>query len=166
MLKELIVKYKTKKAIKAPNKKETVSFSSAKSIGLLFDSDENYKKTKPFIEVLTKEGKTVTVLIRSKGKEPPTENHYLHKNFNWIGRNTSDKIEKFINNSFDYLFMLNDECHYLNEYILATSKAKCRVGLNNEKYQHFFELMFDNSKKESIDSFYKTVKGYLDKIKS
>ena len=166
MLKEPIIKYKTKKSVKFPTFKETISFSNAKSIGLLFENDENYKKTKPFIEMLTKEGKSVTFLIRSKEKESPSSNHYIHSDFNWIGTITSEKIDKFINNSFDYLFMLNEDCHFLNEYILASSKAKCRVGLNNENNQRLFELMFDNSKKESIDKFYKTVKGYLDKIKS
>ena len=36
----------------------------------------------------------------------------------------------------------------------------------SEENEVFFELMFDNKQKQPIDSFYKTVKGYLDKIKS
>jgi len=61
---------------------------------------------------------------------------------------------------------LNENPHYVSEYILASSIAKCRVGIHNEEKEAFFELMFDNKQKQPIDSFYKTVKGYLDKIKS
>ena len=166
MIKEPILKYKTKKALNKPNKKQSTTFESAKSIGFLFDNNDNYKKTKSFIEKLTNEGKSTIILIRSKEKEAPTSKHYVHKDFNWSGSVSSERVSNFIKTKFDYLFMLNDEIHYLNQYILASSEAKCRVGLNKEEFQPFFELMFENSNKESIDKFYNTVKSYLDKIKS
>ena len=153
MIKESVLKYKTNKFLKSNAEKYSVSFNKAKTIGLLFDNDENYKLSKPFIELLSKEGKSVNLLILSHKKEVPTINHYVEKDFNWIGNVTSNKVEQFINKPYDYLFMLNEEIHYLNKYILAASKAKCRVGLHNEENEEFFELMFDNSKKEPIYKF-------------
>lgn len=166
MLKEPIFKWKTKSALKKSAKYETISFDKAKSIGFLFDDDSNYKKTTAFIETLTKEGKTVSILIKSDEKEIQSEKHFTTKQFKWFGKIENDNVSKFINTQFDYLFLLNENPHYLSEFILASTKAKCKVGFHNEDKEAFFELMFDNSKKEPIDKFYKTVKGYLDKIKS
>jgi len=166
MIKEFIYNWKTKKALKQIKKKETISFSDAKNIGLLFDNDENYQKTKGFIASLTNDGKIVSVLIKSKEKEVSNSNYFTEKQCKWFGKIENESVNKFINIEFDYLFLLNENPHYLSESILASTNAKCKVGIHNEEKEQFFELMFDNSKKESIDSFYKTVKGYLDKIKS
>ena len=166
MIKEIVYQWKTKSILKKDAKKETISFDKAKNIGLLFDNEDNYKATKSFIDSLTSEGKIVTVLIKSKEKEAPSNQHFTLKDCKWHGKIESAVVDKFIQNPFDYLFLLNEEPHYLTEFILASSKAKCKVGIHNEAKEQFFELMFDNSKKEPIDKFYKTVKGYLDKIKA
>lgn len=166
MLKEPIYKWKTKSALKKDTKRETISFDKANSVGFLFDDDTNYQKSKQFIESISNEGKTVSILIKSNEKEPQSEKHFTQKQCKWHGKIDNDRVNKFIENSFDYLFLLNENPHFLSEYILASSIAKCRVGIHSEEKEVFFELMFDNKQNQPIDSFYKTVKGYLDKIKS
>ena len=165
MLKEFIYNWKIKQALKKTSERKTVSFEKAKSIGMLFDDEANYEKTKNFIKSLIADGKSVTTLIKSKEKEPPTHNHYTEKECKWNGSTSSEAITHFFNKKFDYLFLLNETPHFLTEYILAKSQSNCKVGIYNEKKEPFFELMFANEKKEPIDKFYKTVKGYLDKIK-
>lgn len=166
MLKEPIYNWKTRKALKHNAKRDNVSFNKAKHIGVLFENEANYQKSKTLISSLTEDGKQVTVLIKSDQKEPPSSQHYTENQFKWHGKIESSAAQKFISTPFDYLLMLNTEIHFLNKYLIASSKAKCRVGVTNKHSEFLFELMFENSKKEPIGDFYKTVKGYLDKIKT
>lgn len=165
MLKEFIYDWKTKKALKKAINRNTISFNEAKNIGFLFDNDENYKQSKLLIENLTKAGKTISFLIKSDQKEAEGTNYFLKSDFKWYGKIENQKIIQFINKPFDYLFLLNENPHYLSEYILASSNAKCRVGIYNEDKKVFFELMFDNKSKEPYSTFYKTIETYLKQIK-
>lgn len=166
MLKKPIYKWKTKSALKKGADRKTISFENATSIGLLFDDDTNYQKSKTFIETLSNTGKTISILIKSTEKEAPSEKHFSIKQCKWHGKIDNEHVNKFIKTSFDYLFLLNKNPHYLSEYIVASSQAKCRVGIHHEGKEAFFELMFNYKQKQSIDSFYKTVEEYLTKIKA
>ena len=165
MIKEIIYDWKTKGLLKKKPKKDIIDFDKAKNIGLLFDSITNYKSTKKFIESLTEEGKTVQILIKTTEKEAANSQYFTEKECKWYGKIASSSVQSFTSNAFDYLFLLNDNPHYLTEHIFALCNAKCSVGIHNPEKEDFYDLMFENSKNESIDGFYKTVKGYLDKIK-
>ena len=117
MLKEFIYNWKTNSALKNSAKIENVSFDKATSIGFLFEDDSNYKITKTFIETLTKEGKSVSILIKSDEKEIISEKHFTSKQCKWFGKIENENVVKFINTPFDYLFLLNENPHYLSEYI-------------------------------------------------
>lgn len=165
-MKKFIYSWKTKRKIKNPPERMNVGFADVNSIGFLFNNKIEYQNTKPFINSLSNEGKKVTILILTNEKKSPDSKYLSKSECKWFGKIDSYVANKFIVTQFDYLFFLNKKSHFICEYILASSKAKCRVGLRNESKKHFFELMFDQDKNEPTESFYKTVKGYLEKIKS
>ena len=79
-------------------------------------------------------------------------NAFSKKDFNWVGRCKQEGLKKFIKTDFDYLFSLNTSPFLPFDNILAQSKAKCRVGVFDDKRTDYFELMVQPSKKTDLNA--------------
>jgi hypothetical protein len=79
---------------------------------------------------------------------------------NFWGNVTSNEVLRFADQPFDYLFYIDIESNPLFNYILAKTKAHCRIGKFKVKENAFYELMIDSrgSYKELLDAVYKYTK--------
>lgn len=155
MFKSLGLFIKNKLALKRPQVRITVPFIRAKKIGVLADHlDENKKAIDQFVQSLEKEGKKVEVIGFSPKKNKPAlrvkYKAFSKKDLSWTGEIKQEELKKFIKTDFDYLFSLNTSPFLPFENILAQSKAKCRIGVYQEKKEGYFELMVEPKKKNDM----------------
>lgn len=147
MFKRSFLKMRIKSQLKK-NKTARVStpFHTSKSIGILFTVEDRKKHDdiKNMIKKLETEGKQVKVLCFLPKKKENYEflfNYFTSDNLNFWGKIESSDVEKFMTENFDFLFNPDTKPNKLIQYILAASKAKCRVGKASENELQLFELM-------------------------
>lgn len=155
MFRSISLFFKNKSALKQENGRNTIPFNKAKKIGVIVDDlDANGRAVSKFVDELEKEGKKVEVIGFTKTKEisglKPNYKALRVKDFNWLGKIKREDLKKFIKTDFDYLFSLNTSSFLPFENILAQSRAKCRVGVYNQKKEGFFELMVQPKKKDDL----------------
>jgi len=147
-------------------KNKTTRFSqpykNMKSVGIIFTADDRQKheQIKSFIKKLEHDGKEIHVLCFLPPKKENHDflfNYYTIKDLNFWGKIESDDVVKFINEPFDLLFNPDSNSDKMLRYILAASKAKCRVGKANDKMRSLFEMMIDthNSNNTLTEEMYK-----------
>ncbi len=150
------IKRKTRKLLKKNNVKRTsINYEDAKCIGILFTITNRKKHTevRNFIKKLKTDGKEVEVLcLLGTGKENYdfVFDYFTKKEFTFFGRTTSPSLNSFIQKKFDYVFHLDTSLGLFMENSLATSQAKCRVGIYQEGKDSFYELMFKTKKDEEF----------------
>jgi len=150
-------------------KRKTTDYGVARKIGIIFTSEgiEKHKAVKSFIKSLKEEGKDVTVLSYLKKGH---ENHEFLFDFisandiSFWGSITNESAQKFAGESFDYLLDLDTTSNQIIENILAMSKAKCRVGMYQEKKDLFFELMISPENPESVEDLIKDIHHYTKRL--
>ncbi|GHN00921.1 hypothetical protein WSM22_24100 [Cytophagales bacterium WSM2-2] len=143
----------------------SLPYKQAHSFGILFTVEDKQKHLdiKEFIHQLEQDGKSVQVLEYLPLKKENYEfkfDFFTIKDLNFWGRVNSAQAQKFTSMPFDYLFYVDKETNPLALYVLAESKARCRVGRFNEEDQSFFEFMIgqDGTTKGLIDTMYKYTK--------
>jgi hypothetical protein len=123
-----------------------MAYDEVKKVGIVFSIDgrDKHEIIKSFIKQLETDGKDVQVLAFLPKKK---ENHeflfdfFTEKDLTFWGNITSDKVNSFVNQPFDYLFYIDEDSDILLQNILAMSKAKCRVGKFDESNEKFCEMM-------------------------
>ncbi|MDH5396825.1 MAG: hypothetical protein OEX02_01675 [Cyclobacteriaceae bacterium] len=147
MLSKTIIQYKTKSLTKRNSPiRRFIPYAKAERIGVVFciEGLDKHQTIKEFIRQLEMDGKSV----KSLGYLPKgAENHefrfdfFTEKDVNAIGQVTKETITEFINIPFDYLYCIDSTPNIYINYILARSKAKCRIGLHDGENHPYFELM-------------------------
>lgn len=146
--------------------RSSTSYDQAKSIGIIFSTDDlkKHETVKKFVKRLERDGKKVHVLsFLPKGKEnfEFLFDFFTEKDVSFWGNFTAELVINFANKPFDYLFYLDVDSNLLIKNILAMSKAKCRVGKFDEENNAFFELMIqthNGSTEYLVDEMYKYTK--------
>lgn len=128
----------------------TVPYTSAQRIGVLFTVEDQQKHLliKDFVQQLTQDGKQVHVLeYLPKKKENPEFmfDFFSIQDLNFWGKLSNENVEKFIKTNFDYLFHIDLTSNPLMQYVLALSKAHCRIGKYDEAATPFYELMIETN---------------------
>ncbi|MEH0155634.1 hypothetical protein V6R21_15915 [Limibacter armeniacum] len=137
--------------------RKTVSFSDARNIGVLFqvNHDLEVKVLKKFIQKLQDSGKNVDVLTFFNSGEVNLYNFnfkfFTDSEIKSFGEIDSEDAQRFIDKNYDYLFFASVEGGLAFDYVLAESKASCRVGISREGKEPFFELMVGANQKELDD---------------
>lgn len=157
---------RTRKALqKNQTLRASLPYQQAHTIGILFTVEDKQKHAdiKEFIHQLEQDGKKVQVLEFLPLKKENYEfrfDFFTIKDLSFWGKINSAHAQKFLETPFDYLFYLDKEANPLPLYLLAASKAKCRIGRFVENEEHFFELMIgqNGTTKGLIDSMYKYTK--------
>jgi hypothetical protein len=156
MFKKSFLKMRIKSQLK---KNKTMRFSqpykNIKSVGIIFTADDRRKheQIKSFIKMLEHDGKEIMALCYLPPKKENLEflfNYYTKKDLNFWGKIESDDVVKFINEPFDLLFNPDSNADNMLKYILAASKAKCRIGKANDKQRSLFEMMIDTHNSNNI----------------
>jgi hypothetical protein len=170
----LDLKNKKYKGDNAPSR-INVNYDQAKSVGLLFTSDEleSVEALTNFIKHLQQDGKQVKALTfqNSKGKEVNhpsfSFNHHVitEKDVSLLGEIKSFLVDDFINTDFDYLFCVAAKPVDVFENILLKSKAKCRIGKYMEGHGNF-ELMIKLNDNEGTDVLIQQMYHYVKTIKN
>ncbi len=158
-----LLKIRTKNQLKK-NKtlRASIPYKKAISIGLLFSVEDRQKHDhiKELIHKLEHDGKKVQVLEYLPNKKENYEflfDFFSAKDISLWGKIESAKTLLFSDTPFDYLFCLDTERNPMVLYLLARSKALCRVGRFEGSEKSFFEFMIDSEKntKALIDGIYK-----------
>ena len=165
-----ILNYKSSKANKSlEGIRNARPFASSTEVGLVFTIEDQSKhnSVKKFIQKLEASGKKVQALCYlPKG----ANNHeflfdFFEKNeVNFWGVYKNEKVEQFVHQSYDFLYVLDKEIGPLIANIIARSHAKCRIGCSNSKNEEYLEFMI-KSKTHNYDEIFDDFYNYSEKIK-
>lgn len=172
--KKFFLNHSVRKAVKnsAHINRKTVSYNEAKSIGVLFNaqSQQEIEVVNKFISTLQKGGKKVNTLTYFKKKEVEEHDfsfeYFTDENVDVFGKVQSEVVDDFVGRDFDYLFYIatSDEAPY--DFVLANSKAKCRVGRKVEDKAELFELMLGVEEADNLRIVVGTIQKYVEQIKT
>ncbi len=172
-IKKFFLTWKVKQALKAQKaiKRPTPNYDEASTIGILLKTEQDAMglAVQHFIQQLTKDGKKVTVLAYLPKPENTVTFNFQHyviteKDIDTWGNLNSEITETFIGQPFDYLYCISKDDEIIFQYILAKSKAKCRVGAYKKENATFYELMIDLPPEQDIDIFTKQALHYTQSI--
>ncbi|MGI2298887.1 DUF6913 domain-containing protein [Candidatus Cardinium hertigii] len=128
--------------------RSNVGLKQATTIGVLYsyESPAKHEVVQRFIRDLKNLDKQVSVLCYTTHKDRIHTSSHLryafdHHAITILGKAKSDRIQKFIKSSFDYLFYLDLTVHPVLASILVHHHAKCRVGHFDSMCRNFFEVM-------------------------
>lgn len=129
-----------------------VGFAQAQTIGILYHGDDPKKQETihQLVTKLEKLGKQVRILCYvDDPKEVAnfTDPTITLRDIQLLGKVTKPQAQTFIDTSFDYLFQVDLAGHPVMDYLLARSKAKCRVGYYTANRAGLFEMMVSLAKK-------------------
>lgn len=149
MIKQLFLKHKGKPTI---TEKEHCSYADANSIGILYHADDfGTEPIQKLKELLVNDGKDVALL---GFVEKPSENALMFhkKDISNTGVIRNDNLTFFIEQPFDFLLSLDTSGNMNYRYVLALSKAICKVGFENLEYHDLLQLSLkmDENKPKAI----------------
>ena len=157
-IKRFFLNYKIKKASKQSFRvqRKMLRYKNVKNIGLLFylNKEAEISQLNKLVDSLRKDKKSVKAITFFP---KPQENLYNFavssfslKEVSFFGKINSEEVANFINTPFDLLFYINADQPIAGlDFILASSKAKCRIGKHDENRLAFFDLMIHVSKEDT-----------------
>lgn len=156
-----------KAAAEKTTPRKNVPYSQARQVGILFmnEREEDYAAINKFVQKLTREGKKITALTYFEHTQSNGYDFYFDsftkEQISATGVITSDKVERFIESDFDYVFCINKHSFLPFDYILLRSKAKCRIGMYLEEKPECFELMIKPKPEDTLESLLDQLLKYL-----
>jgi len=166
------LKKKLKKTVRT---RQTINLNNAKSIGIIYNDNEQKSNEiiKEFVSFLSQKDIQVYV-VEFINKKIKSENYIKKKGFNyfslndlnWFYKPKSIIVDEFINNDFDILIdlSLNNNCFPV-QYINALSKAKFKIGKFYET-PNFYDFMINIDSNNDLSFFIEQIKHYLSMINS
>lgn len=146
----------------------SVPYDQAKTFGILFtvENAEKHRDVKELIRQLERDGKQTQVLeFLPRKKENPEFlfDFFSAQEISFWGEIKSAKATGFADRPFDYLFYLDPEPNPCLLYLLARSRAHCRVGKYVPLAEAYFEMMieYNGATKGLLDNMLK----YTQKLK-
>ncbi|MEN8250399.1 MAG: hypothetical protein ABFS32_15805 [Bacteroidota bacterium] len=145
------LKYRTKKAEKSgKDLRKSVGYSQAENIGILYYNNDHNKidaaeKLSTLIKMDGKKVKVIAYEKKSTVKHLPYDT-FTKENFSFWGTLIGKPINDFVDLSFDFVICLDRQPNIFLQNILATSKAKCRIGRYKKDNQQLFEMLIEEKK--------------------
>ena len=125
-----------------------VGLTKAITIGVLYsyEAPEKHEIIQRFIRDLKNLDKKVSVLCYTTEKDRIHSSSNLlyafgHEAVTVFGNITNQRVEKFLNTSFDYLFHVDIDSNPILDYLIAHNHSKCRVGNFDPMRRSLFEVM-------------------------
>ncbi len=167
-IQSFFLKLKNKKAAREQSPvRKNISYAEAKYVGVLFmnETEEEYAAINKFIKKLISDGKKVRALTyfertQSNGYDFQFD-YFAKEQISATGVITSDKVERFIESEFDYLFCLTRHSFLPFDYILLCSKAKFRIGMYLEEKPACFEFMIKPKPEDTLESLVNQLFFYM-----
>lgn len=133
--------------------RSNVGLKKAVNIGVLYSYEEPAKHEimQRFIRDLKNLDKKVSILCYTTAKDRVHQSSNLlysfgHEAITALGKVESDRVKKFIDTPFDYLFHVDLNTNPIVDCIIAKNQAKCRVGHFDPIRKNLFEVMVKVSK--------------------
>ncbi|MEM9417407.1 MAG: hypothetical protein AAF963_03590 [Bacteroidota bacterium] len=151
-LKARLFKFYTKRLIKARQATYAhVGFDQAQSIGILYSGDSAQKQevVQQLATQLKQQGKRVTMLRYVEDSKQVTNwstPTVTRRDIRFGGEIAYSEAKIFVDTPFDYLYHVDWDGHSVLDYLLAKSKAKCRVGHYVAARAGLFEIMVSLAK--------------------
>jgi hypothetical protein len=138
----------------------TAPYREAASFGILFTAEtaEKNRDVTEIIRQLQQDGKhtqTLGFLPRKKDNPDFPFDFFSVQDVSVWGEIKSPKALEFADRPFDYLFCLDYQPNPFLLYLLARSRAHCRVGKHIPNAEAYFEMMIEHNG---------TQKGLLDNM--
>ncbi len=155
MLNKKLLSLKTRSYLKKNAvKRANLAYETAKTVGIIFTIEDLKKHNliKGFINNLENDGKNVSVLAYLPKGMQNFEfkfDFFTLNELTFWGKFESEVIQNFVEQSFDYLFYIDNTSNPLIRNILAMSKAKCRIGSYDEENARFCEMMVQGKEKST-----------------
>lgn len=157
MIKNIFLNHKGKPTIAT---KEHCTYSEARNIGILYNADEfGIEVINKLEELLKNDGKDVARI--GYADKPSEDKLVFHKkDISGTGNIKNDNLSFFINQKFDFLVSLDTSENINYKYILALSKAICKVGFETEQYYDLLQLSLkmDESKPKAVTNMVRYLK--------
>jgi hypothetical protein len=166
-LKDLFFSYRNQQAGKNNSAvRRTVEYSQAKSVGVLFSDDEYlYPAVSLLMKRLLDDGKRVKALMYFKTYTSTpfdfTYDYFTNEHLTATGLIKHDRVDRFIETEFDYLFCVNRQPFAPFDSIMLRSVARCRVGMYQEDKTAGYELMLVYRENESAEVWVNQLFHYL-----
>lgn len=163
------------KKVSFPHK--SVGSEAAKTLGFiinigLINPEELVSFTKYITQLEEKGKKVIVVELNFDRKATPMFTKAIASIFigsgeiNWLGFPSVDVLKKINQAKCDILLNLDTSEHLTSRFICGLSNAKMRVGIYEEDYEEYYELMLQkepDAKLDSIISSYETYTKMLNK---
>ncbi|MEQ9404104.1 MAG: hypothetical protein RIM99_10985 [Cyclobacteriaceae bacterium] len=148
MIKNALLNRKCRALSKNQNNEHS-TYRNASSIGILYNAAEfqNYLIS-DLINSLEADGKTVARLAFTE-KDSEDRFSFCKKNVSMTGNLTKDSISFFAQQRFDFLIALDLSGDMNFKYVLALSKASCKVGIDSESINDFLLMSIKASENQS-----------------
>ncbi|MCU0448637.1 MAG: hypothetical protein MUC97_02175 [Bernardetiaceae bacterium] len=146
--------------------RSTMSYAEVRQVGvfLIAHEEEHQRQLTQFIRALQRDNKQVTVLTYF-GKQRDIAYPFEHEFFTeadidlW-GEVHSASVLHFVQKPFDYLYCLSLDEPLVQDWLLATSNAKCRIGPHWQGKEHLFEMMVALSPGQGLGALIEQVQHY------
>ncbi len=159
MIKNTLLNQKCKRLAKRRSQEHS-SYVSASAIGILYNKDEfDTDLVSGVFENLKDDGKRISMLAFQQ-KETDVPYSFSKNNITISGDLDKDSVNYFIKQSFDFLITLDTSGDIHFKYVLAMSKAVCKIGIYSKAYSDLLLMTLKPSKnpKESIEDLIKYLK--------
>jgi hypothetical protein len=144
--------------------------NTGQSIGILFNgsSEDDRKKVLKIKKQLNPSGSKIIKSLAFLNNNLPLDNvdyaAYNNKDLKWYGLPFGEKVDEFIQESFDILIVL---CEYMlphYEFIIAHSNAKFIIGPDIAKSDKYFSFIVEAVKDWEIESVMNKIIKNIDNV--
>lgn len=171
MLGKLLLPVHTQRALKDCPPALSVGYFEAAKIGIIFKylSDEHYRRVLEFAGEFERDRKEVSILAFCP--KPPLQTdfnipNYSIKNLSFWGKLSSEEIDLFLQQEYDFLINLDLEPHAFVDNILSRVKAKCKIGRFKVQREVFYQLMIHVDPLNDFEQFLEQVNHYIKKLRA
>lgn len=150
MIKNALLSRKCRKLVKNQSTNHP-TYRDATNIGIFYNSMEFSRELVEELEDgITGDGKEVTKLSFSE-KENSDPFSFCKKDISVSGNLKKDSIGSFTRQAFDFLISLDTSGDINFKYVVALSKATCKVGVNSDAYGDVLLMTIKDSGNQSQD---------------
>ena len=146
------------------------NLDDAKSVGILYDATniETFNAVKDFVKQLKDLKKQVKTLgyvdsleVKDFQQARLDFDFFLKSGLNWYYMPGHHIVENFCNEPFDILIDLTLHPLIPQLFVLTWSKARCKVGRQDNNFSYLLDIMIDIEKKPDLKFLQQQVLHYL-----